>query len=1230
MNIEKHEQDLNKFTKYIWVRENNCFKKVEVLDEDLMTLTTIDNVKYNTNDVFNVNPIQFDNISNLANLTYLNIPSILDVLKNRYFENKNFTESGLFLISINPYRKNFTSLSNDFDLKETKDDEPNIYKTAQKVYNSLCESNRSQSILVTGESGAGKTVNTRKLIEFLGMLNNRELDDINNLLILSNPILESFGNAKTVKNDNSSRFGKFVQIYFQNNQIIGGKIEKYLLELSRVTHINSNERNYHIFYYLLNSGNKNLLDMLKLEGNDFGCLKNGCYTADTINDKESFKMLRSGLKMFNIDEIKIFRTIAAILHMSNIEIININNSLKIKDKKKVSFISSLLSIDEKSFVESIIEPKMCAGGYDVINISRDIKNCYKILETIIKTLYNNLFNTILEHINNKLANEINQRSLYNNIFIGILDIAGFEIFEENGYEQLLINYTNEKLQQYFNHKMFIEEQKIYKEEGVKWNYIDFGLDLEPTIQTIENKAGILSLIDQCSILNSKEEDLVNNIKKIKLVVDVKHKVDSFKLKHYAGEVEYKVDNWVEKNKHISSTEVDDLFNIKSDTGKLGIFRTISQEHKENLKQLMKVLNNTDPHYIRCILPNLDKQPYKFDSELIVNQLKCNGVLEGLRISRLGFPTKIFFNDFISNYSICLSNLPAYKNNINNLIRILKEMNIINDNNYLIGKNRIFFKQGILGELENIKIQYLIKNGNLLRKIVSVKVSEIKIIRSRMIENIRENVDMAIDFNNFKWWRLFLKIKPLLNGNSENKMVKLGKENKELSERNIKLNDDLIDITNKYNDLIEDINNDYVNLYNKATGIKNDLDITIKEDKSILDDLCDKIKRIDLSNKNDAIKNLEELVKKLKNENNELFNKNSLLLTEVNSCKNKMIVLENDNNNLEDKNVYLKKKINQMDLLIKNNMNKYEPVKETNIVNYEEKIQLLENINKELKNDKDKLYNENISLSKKSIEDMFKMDRELKNLTNKYTLEVNRLKEENNRLTEELNKEESSDGINMDSIYRNKDYIDKINELELKNYDLENRLKNLNIKDFKNELIRMKTTINSLYKDFINRFINLIKEKDEYYKNIILDLESEGINEENKELNGLVVNKLKLKLLKEENKKLTKLYNEREESLLKYKELLDNKVSYYKERMENIEKNYEVISEGMSKFIKNNKIDKELINININKMNNESINSSVLLESNEVYKVKINQLERENEDLKIGMELLKEYVNKKKK
>ncbi|ORE00041.1 Y4A0 [Hepatospora eriocheir] len=1230
MNIEKHEQDLNKFTKYIWVRENNCFKKVEVLDEDLMTVTTIDNVKYNTNDVFNVNPIQFDNISNLANLTYLNIPSILDVLKNRYFENKNFTESGLFLISINPYRKNFTSLSNDFDLKETKDDEPNIYKTAQKVYNSLCESNRSQSILVTGESGAGKTVNTRKLIEFLGMLNNRELDDINNLLILSNPILESFGNAKTVKNDNSSRFGKFVQIYFQNNQIIGGKIEKYLLELSRVTRINSNERNYHIFYYLLNSGDKNLLDMLKLEGNDFGCLKNGCYTADTINDKESFKMLRSGLKMFNIDEIKIFRTIAAILHMSNIEIININNSLKIKDKKMVSFISSLLSIDEKSFVESIIEPKMCAGGYDVINISRDIKNCYKILETIIKTLYNNLFNTILEHINNKLANEINQRSLYNNIFIGILDIAGFEIFEENGYEQLLINYTNEKLQQYFNHKMFIEEQKIYKEEGVKWNYIDFGLDLEPTIQTIENKAGILSLIDQCSILNSKEEDLVNNIKKIKLVVDVKHKVDSFKLKHYAGEVEYKVDNWVEKNKHISSTEVDDLFNIKSDTGKLGIFRTISQEHKENLKQLMKVLNNTDPHYIRCILPNLDKQPYKFDSELIVNQLKCNGVLEGLRISRLGFPTKIFFNDFISNYSICLSNLPAYKNNINNLIRILKEMNIINDNNYLIGKNRIFFKQGILGELENIKIQYLIKNGNLLRKIVSVKVSEIKIIRSRMIENIRENVDMAIDFNNFKWRRLFLKIKPLLNGNSENKMVKLGKENKELSESNKKLNDDLIDITNKYNDLIEDINNDYVNLYNKATGIKNDLDITIKEDKSVLDDLCDKIKRIDLSNKNDAIKNLEELVKKLKNENNELFNKNSLLLTEVNSCKNKMIVLENDNNNLEDKNAYLKKKINQMDLLIKNNMNKYEPVKETNTINYEEKIQLLENINKELKNDKDKLYNENISLSKKSIEDMFKMDRELKNLTNKYTLEVNRLKEENNRLTEELNKEESSDGINMDSIYRNKDYIDKINELELKNYDLENRLKNLNIKDFKNELIRMKTTINSLYKDFINRFINLIKEKDEYYKNIILDLESEGINEENKELNGLVVNNLKLKLLKEENKKLTKLYNEREESLLKYKELLDNKVSYYKERMENIEKNYEALSEGMSKFIKNNKIDKELINININKVSNESINSSVLLESNEVYKVKINQLERENEDLKIGMEILKEYVNKKKK
>ena len=342
---------------------------------------------------------------------------------------------------------------------------------------------------------------------------------------------------------------------------------------------------------------------------DYLCLKYSTHKIAGIDDSKEFVRLDACFEHLGIlDSEKYYKIIAAILHLSNIEFIeNTGNSeVSIITEQPVEWACKLLNISVTDFLKEILHPSIKAGNETVAH-SRTTDNCLKVVEGLMKMLYDSLFENLVFQINSILDTSSSE------YFIGVLDIAGFEIFQENSFEQLCINYTNEKLQQFFNHHMFILEQEIYKNESIEWNFIDFGLDLEPTIRLIEsnNPIGILSYLDEeCVMPKANDDTLLNKIKGIQGVNKCPF-TSAFKIKHYAGSVEYQVKDWLNKNKDVHSESLHKLASThihrnNNEGIKKGIFRTVSQSHRENLRRLMEILRNTNPHFVRCILPNLKK------------------------------------------------------------------------------------------------------------------------------------------------------------------------------------------------------------------------------------------------------------------------------------------------------------------------------------------------------------------------------------------------------------------------------------------------------------------------------------------------------------------------------------------------------------------------------------------------------------------------------------------------
>ncbi|KAI1232281.1 Myosin-3, partial [Lamprotornis superbus] len=569
------------------------------------------------------------------------------------------TYSGLFCVTVNPYK--WLPVYNPevvlaYRGKKRQEAPPHIFSISDNAYQSMLTDRENQSILITGESGAGKTVNTKRVIQYFATIaasgekkkeehaSGKMQGTLEDQIISANPLLEAFGNAKTVRNDNSSRFGKFIRIHFgATGKLASADIETYLLEKSRVTFQLKAERSYHIFYQIMSNKKPELIDMLLITTNpyDFHFVSQGEITVPSIDDQEELMATDSAIDIlgFSADEkTAIYKLTGAVMHYGN---------LKFKQKQReeqaepdgtevADKAAYLMGLNSADLLKALCYPRVKVGN-EYVTKGQTVQQVNNSVGALAKAVYEKMFLWMVVRINQQL--DTKQPRQY---FIGVLDIAGFEIFDFNSFEQLCINFTNEKLQQFFNHHMFVLEQEEYKKEGIEWTFIDFGMDLAACIELIEKPMGIFSILEEeCMFPKATDTSFKNklydqhlgksnNFQKPK---PAKGKAEAhFSLVHYAGTVDYNISGWLEKNKDPLNETVIGLYQ-KSSVKTLALlfanyggadaeaggskkggkkkgssFQTVSALFRENLNKLMTNLRSTHPHFVRCIIPNETKTP----------------------------------------------------------------------------------------------------------------------------------------------------------------------------------------------------------------------------------------------------------------------------------------------------------------------------------------------------------------------------------------------------------------------------------------------------------------------------------------------------------------------------------------------------------------------------------------------------------------------------------------------
>ncbi|KAM6113871.1 LOW QUALITY PROTEIN: myosin-11 [Pterocles gutturalis] len=861
--------------KLVWVpSEKHGFEAASIKEEkgDEVTVELSENGKKVTlskDDIQKMNPPKFSKVEDMAELTCLNEASVLHNLRERYFSGLIYTYSGLFCVVINPYKQLPIYSEKIIDMykgKKRHEMPPHIYAIADTAYRSMLQDREDQSILCTGESGAGKTENTKKVIQYLAVVASSHkgkkdttitqgpsfsYGELEKQLLQANPILEAFGNAKTVKNDNSSRFGKFIRINFDDGYIVGANIETYLLEKSRAIRQAKDERTFHIFYYLIAGASDQMRNDLLLEGfNNYTFLSNGHVPIPAQQDDEMFQETLEAMTIMGFTEeeqIAILRVVSSVLQLGNIVFKKERNTdqASMPDNTAAQKVCHLMGINVTDFTRAILTPRIKVGR-DVVQKAQTKEQADFAIEALAKAQFERLFRWILARVNKALDKTKRQGAS----FLGILDIAGFEIFEINSFEQLCINYTNEKLQQLFNHTMFILEQEEYQREGIEWNFIDFGLDLQPCIELIErptNPPGVLALLDEeCWFPKATDTSFVDklcqeqgNHPKFQKAKQLKDKTE-FCILHYAGKVTYNATAWLTKNMDPLNDNVTSLLNQSSDKftadlwkdvdrivgldqmakmtesslpssskTKKGMFRTVGQLYKEQLTKLMTTLRNTNPNFVRCIIPNHEKRAGKLDAHLVLEQLRCNGVLEGIRICRQGFPNRIVFQEFRQRYEILAANaIPkGFMDGKQACILMIKALEL-DPNLYRIGQSKIFFRTGVLAHLEeerDLKITDVIIafqaqcRGYLARKAFAKRQQQLTAMKV-----IQRNCAAYLKLRNWQWWRLFTKVKPLLQVTQEEEM-QAKEELQKTKERQQKAESELKELELKHTQLCEEKN-----------------------------------------------------------------------------------------------------------------------------------------------------------------------------------------------------------------------------------------------------------------------------------------------------------------------------------------------------------------------------------------------------------------------------------------
>lgn len=761
-----------------------------------------------------VNPAKFDKANDMAELTHLNEASVVHNLQMRYQSDLIYTYSGLFLVTVNPYCP-LPIYGNDYvnmyKGRNREDTKPHIFAMADEAFRNLVDEGRNQSILVTGESGAGKTENTKKVIQYLAAVaqpdaSTRQRSQHSNLsqqILRANPILEAFGNAQTVRNHNSSRFGKFIRIQFtRSGSIAGAFIDWYLLEKSRVVRINAHERNYHIFYQLLKGADQKLKREFLLEGlgvDDFAYTRDGHDTIVGVSDQQEWQSLIEAFDVMGFsdkDQLAILRTIAAVLHLGNIGVVKESRAadqarLEPNAKAQAAKVCQLLGIPLEPFLQGLLHPRVKAGREWVEKVQTP-EQVRLGLDALSKGIYERGFGDLVSRVNRQF--DQSGMGMDDAHFIGVLDIAGFEIFEENSFEQLCINYTNEKLQQFFNHHMFVLEQEEYAREQIEWQFIDFGRDLQPTIDLIElsNPIGVFSCLDEdCVMPKASDKSFTEKLNGLWDKKTNKYRPSrmgtGFILTHYAAEVEYSTEGWLEKNKdplndnitrllaastdkHIASLFADCAEDAEDSMGgrsrvKKGLFRTVAQRHKEQLHSLMSQLHSTHPHFVRCILPNHKKRPKQFNNLLVLDQLRCNGVLEGIRIARTGFPNRLPFAEFRQRYEVLCSGMPKGYLEGQAAASLMLDKLGLDKALFRVGLTKVFFRAGVLAELEEQRdaliTEIMSRFQSVARGFVQRRAAYKRLFRTEATRIVQRNFNVYLDLVENPWWQLIVKMKPLL-------------------------------------------------------------------------------------------------------------------------------------------------------------------------------------------------------------------------------------------------------------------------------------------------------------------------------------------------------------------------------------------------------------------------------------------------------------------------------------
>ncbi|XP_025423570.1 myosin-VIIa [Sipha flava] len=727
-------------------------KRIQVKDDDgrELWLTPERRIKA-------MHPTSIHGVEDMISLGDLHEAGILRNLLIRYNENLIYTYTGSILVAVNPYQILPIYTAEQVKLyKDRKIGElpPHIFAIGDNSYTHMKRFGQDQCIVISGESGAGKTESTKLILQYLAAISGKH-SWIEQQILEANPILEAFGNAKTIRNDNSSRFGKYIDIHFNQNGVIeGAKIEQYLLEKSRIVSQSLDERNYHIFYCVL--AGLSTEDKEKLELSDASQYKyltgGGSITCEGRDDSAEFSDIRSAMKvlLFSDQEIwEVLKLLAALLHIGNIKykaaIIDNLDATEIPERTNVTRVANLVGVPVQSLIDALTRKTIFAHGETVIStLSRE--QSVDVRDAFVKGIYGRLF----VHIVSKINNAIYKPKSTKRSAIGVLDIFGFENFQSNSFEQFCINFANENLQQFFVQHIFKLEQQEYNHEHISWQHIEF-VDNQDALDLIATKQlNIMALIDEESkfpkgtdqtMLAKMHKTHGNHRNYLKPKSDMNA---SFGLNHFAGVVFYDTRGFLEKNRDTFSADLLQLIHISTNKFLKVLFAedigmgsetrkrapTLSTQFKKSLDLLMKTLCTCQPFFIRCIKPNELKKPMMFDRGLCCRQLRYSGMMETIRIRRAGYPIRHGFNEFIERYRFLIPGIPpAHKTDCKKMTAHICQA-VLGRSDYQLGNSKIFLKDAHDLFLEQERDRVLTKKIIIIQKSIKGWVYRRRYLRMR--------------------------------------------------------------------------------------------------------------------------------------------------------------------------------------------------------------------------------------------------------------------------------------------------------------------------------------------------------------------------------------------------------------------------------------------------------------------------------------------------------------------